>query len=79
MGFLRFILIFFIVSYLLSLLLRFLFKRYMRKVQKTFNEKSQEQNNMNKKEGEISVEYSPDSKTNLNDDDGEYIDFEELE
>jgi len=79
MGFLRFIIIFLVVSYLLSLLLRFMFKRYIKKVQKNFNERTQEYNNMNKNEGDISVDYSPESEQRTNNNDGEYVDFEEID
>ena len=35
-------------------------------------------NNNNRKEGETSINYAPPAKKKINDDEGEYVDYEEL-
>lgn len=79
MGFLKFLFIFFLISYLLSLIFRYLIKRFVKKVQKNFEEGTKEYQNANKQEGEITVDHKPNSNTTITDNEGEYIDFEEVD
>ncbi|MFH2095936.1 MAG: DUF4834 family protein [Bacteroidota bacterium] len=79
MGFLRFLLIFIVVSYVLSLIFRFIIRRYFRKVQNNFEQQQQNYRSAGKKEGEITIEKKPEKEKKFDSDEGEYIDFEEID
>ncbi len=78
MGFLRFIVILFLIIYLLSLLFKFFIRRTLKKIQKNFQEQTNNYNNTTKKEGDVTINYSSGKKQTGNND-GEYVDFEEIE
>jgi|APIni6443716594_1056825.scaffolds.fasta_scaffold335048_1 hypothetical protein len=79
MAFLRFVIILFAVFYLLYLLGSFVIKRKIRSFQKNFEDNQSQAKNKGKKEGDVSVNYKPDSKKNISDKEGEYVDFEEID
>ncbi len=79
MVFLKFLFIFFLILYLLSLIFRYLIKRFVKKAQKNFEERTKDYQNTNKQEGEVTVDYKQNSKTTITDNEGEYIDFEEVD
>jgi hypothetical protein len=81
MAFLKFIIIAVGVYYLLKLIIRAMFPFL---VQKTFDkmqkEAQRQQQDQVKKEGEVTIDKNPNSKSNLNKKDvGDYVDFEEVD
>ncbi len=80
MGFLRAILIFILVVYLGGLITRYVFplllRRYVRK--RTGNDKRYRQNDKQKKEGEVTIDYQPEKSKKIKKNKGEYIDYEDV-
>lgn len=81
MAFLKFIIIAVGVYYLLKLIIRAMFPFL---VQKTFDkmqkEAQRQQQDQVKKEGEVTIDKNPNSKSNPNKKDvGDYVDFEEVD
>ena len=77
MGFIRTVLIlvvaFYIIGFIGRLLVPFLIRRQVRKY-------GQQQNKYKeKKEGEITIDKNPKKNNILNNNDGEYVDYEEIE
>lgn len=78
MALLRFLLIFFIVSYILYLLGKWWLKWKIKKFNKDFNERFSDTNGK-RKEGDVHVKYNPGNNKIINDDQGDYIDYEEID
>jgi len=80
--FIRVILIILIIYYLVKLISRFvipfLFKRYAKNINENTG-KRKNQNYRKKKEGEVTIDYTPKEKKHFDKNSGEYIDFEEVE
>ncbi|PXX97123.1 DUF4834 domain-containing protein [Marinifilum breve] len=82
MAFIKFIIIAVGIYYLLKLIIRAMFPFL---VQKTFDKmqneaKRQQQEQQHKREGEVTIDKSPNSKSNPNKKDvGDYVDFEEVD
>jgi len=79
MGFLKFLLIVFIIFYVLMLLGRYFLKRFIARNSSQFSN-AQTHNTKYKKmrEGETFVEYKPQEKKQIPDDEGDYVDYEEV-
>lgn len=79
MGFLKFLLIVFIIFYVLMLLGRYFLKRFIAKSSSQFsNAQTQNTKHKKKREGETFVEYKPQEKKQIPDDEGDYVDYEEV-
>ncbi len=79
MGFLKFLLFFFIVTYLLGIIGRFLLRRYVKKFQKHFEQQQSNFQNQHKQEGEITIQKNVNNEKIINKSDGDYIDYEEIQ
>lgn len=81
MVFLKAVVIIFIIFYVLRLFARFilpsLFVNYVNRKMGGFSGQ-QRNTRMNKKEGEVTIDYSPDKKHSKRNDTGEYIDYVEV-
>lgn len=73
-GLLRTILIIIGVYYLIRLLV-WLF----RKPERTDNRNGHQEKPRGKKEGEVTIDYIPDKKKHIRKEDGDYVDFEEVD
>ncbi len=73
-GLFRTILIIIGVYYLVRLLVWM-----FRKPEKTENRNGQKAPNQKRKEGEVSIDYIPDKKKHIRKEDGDYVDFEEVD
>jgi len=78
MAFLRFILIFFLVLYILQIVTRFIFRRYIKKIQKQFDQQQEFYKHQNSKEGDVIIEKTEQSTKKVSKNDGEYVDYEEI-
>jgi Na+(H+)/acetate symporter ActP len=78
MGFLKFLVIFFIVTYILGIIGRFLLKRYLKKAQQHFEQQKTQYQNQNKQEGDITIQKTNNSEKIINKSEGDYVDFEEI-
>jgi hypothetical protein len=83
-GFVRFILIVFLVYLIASLFLRYIFPWVLRLFLKRMSEKTRKQYEQqnpdaNKKKGDISINYKPKTKKVIDKDTGDYIPFEEVD
>ncbi|GAB7088948.1 DUF4834 family protein [Marinifilum fragile] len=81
MAFIKFIIIAVGIYYLLKLIIRamfpFLVQKTFDKMQKEANRQQQEQQ---KREGEVTIDKNPNTKSNPNKKDvGDYVDFEEVD
>ena len=60
-------------------ILPFIMKKYVQKVQKNFEDQTNN-NQQRKKNGSVNIDYSPEDDRKLKKDDlGEYVDYEEVE
>ncbi len=86
MGLIRFVIVFFLVYFLISLFtryvlpfaMRYLFSRMSGRVRKDY-EKKMKDRRKKEREGEITIRYKPGDNKIITKDDGEYIDYEELD
>ena len=78
MAFLRFIIIFFLVLYILQIVIRFIFRRYIKKIQKQFDQQQEFYKNQNSKEGDVIIKKTEQSTKKVSKNDGEYVDYEEI-
>ncbi len=85
MNFIRTILIIVLIYYAFKIIGKFvfplLFKKVMRNVEKKFNEQNHRNstNQQRAKEGETVIDKTPNQTKKINDDAGEYIDYEDVE
>ena len=86
MGLIRLVVIFFLTYFLVSLftryvlpfVTRYLFRRMSDKVKRDY-EKQMHEKRKKESEGEVVIRYRPGKDKTLTRDDGEYIDYEELD
>ena len=78
MALLRFLFIFFLVSYVIYLIGKWWLGWKIKKMKKDFEARGTSQQN-HRKEGDVHVDFNPGSKKIINDDDGDYVDFEEVD
>ncbi|MCX6258473.1 MAG: DUF4834 family protein [Bacteroidia bacterium] len=84
MAFLKFILILLIIYYVFKLMAIYLFpyllKRFVNRMSGNFRDPQQHQyESGSKKEGEVTIDITPDKKTSDDHDNiGEYVDYEEV-
>lgn len=78
MGFLKFLLIFFIVTYLLGIIGRLLLRHYAKKFQNHFEQQKSNYQNQHKQEGEITIQKKVNNEKIINNSEGDYIDYEEI-
>lgn len=77
MALVRFLLILFIIFFLIRIFIRYVFRSYVKNVQRNFENK-QDKNN-NRKEGDVIVNIKPKTGKKIDKDEGDYVDFEEIE
>lgn len=85
-GLARFIFIFFLVYFVFSLIsryvlpfiMRFFFRRMSDNVRRDY-EREMNEKRRRESEGEVTIRYKPGDKKIVTKDDGEYIDYEELD
>lgn len=73
---LKFLLIFLIVIYLLGYLGRIFINNWLRKMS---NQARENHSNHNQKEGDVTINMQKGSSKKINKNDGDYIDYEEVE
>jgi large-conductance mechanosensitive channel len=79
MAILKFLFIVFAIFYIISLLGRYFLKRMVRNAQKQYQQNGQKDNRSKKrKEGETTVQYKPHEKKHIPNDEGDYVDYEEI-
>lgn len=79
MVILKFLLILFIIFYAIMLLGRLFLKRMVKRAQQQYNgNRQQGQQKNRRKEGETYVQYKPQEKKHIPNDEGDYIDYEEI-
>lgn len=78
MAFLRFLFIFFLVSYVIYLIGKWWFRWKINKIKKDIDARGNQQKNK-RKEGDVRVDYNPGSKKIFNDNEGDYVDYEEVD
>lgn len=79
MIFLKFLLIVFIIFYVLMLVGRLLLKRFIIKSRTQYNSDSAQNNaRKTKREGETYVDFQPQEKKQIPNDEGDYVDYEEI-
>lgn len=71
---LKFLVIFFSVIYIGGMVIRW----FMRKWISNLSQQNKAQQEPPRKEGEVTINYSDESKKSRNDGDGDYIDYEEV-
>lgn len=77
MALLRFILILFIIFFLIRIITRYVLRSYFKNMQRNF-ENQQNQHNR-KKEGDVTINTKPRKEKKIDNDEGDYVDFEELD
>ena len=78
MAFLRTILIIIIVVYVLKLIGRYIIPMLIKRQVNKFQQENNRQNYQQKPEGEVTVEKEKTSNNKFNSDEGEYVDYEEI-
>lgn len=78
MGFLKTILIIIAIFYILNLIGRYLIPYIIKKQLNKFQNNNNFYNNDTKPEGEINIKQTNKKKSPINSDEGEYVDFEDL-
>ena len=86
MGLIRFVIIFFVVYFLFSLVtryvlpfvVRFFFRRMSDRVRRDY-EKKMHDKRKRENEGEITIRYRPDKGKVITKENGEYIDYEDVD
>lgn len=78
MGFLKFLLIFFIVTYVLGIIGRLMIKRFIKKAQKNFEQQQSYAQNQHKKEGDVTIHKTTNNEKLIDKSEGDYIDYEEI-
>lgn len=86
MGLIRFAIIFFLVYFLISLFTRYVlpfvmrlfFRRMSDRVRKDY-ERQMREKKRKEREGEVTIRYRPGNNKIITRDDGEYIDYEEMD
>jgi len=79
MGILKFLLIVFVIFYVISLLGRYFLKRMVKNAQKQYQQGGQKDTqNKKRKEGDTFVQYKPNEKKHIPNDEGDYVDYEEI-
>ncbi len=76
MALARFILILFIVFFVIRLVTRFILKRYIKNMQERYKDKQQQYNQ--KTEGDVTIKSSSKQNKKIDDDMGDYVDYEEV-
>jgi len=77
MALARFILIFFIIFFLIRVVTRFIFKKYVKNMQKRYEDKQQQY--YQKREGDVTIKSSEKGDKKIDDDIGDYVDYEEVD
>ncbi|TVR71977.1 MAG: DUF4834 family protein [Marinilabiliales bacterium] len=86
MGLIRFVIIFFLVWFISSLLSRYVFPwivrffatRMSNRIRRDY-EKQMREKRRKEREGEVTIRYRPGKDKIITRDDGEYVDYEELD
>ena len=76
MALVRFLLIILIIYFVIRIFTRYIFRSWLKNVQSNFeNQKPQDSQ---KKEGDVTINTKPDKSKKIDKDDGDYVDFEEI-
>ncbi|MDY6800001.1 MAG: hypothetical protein SVU94_02105 [Bacteroidota bacterium] len=76
MALARFILILFIIFFLIRVVTRFILKKYVKNMQNQY--KDSHHQTQQKKEGDVTIKSSSKQNKKIDDDIGDYIDYEEV-
>ena len=76
-AFVRFLLILFLIFFIVRIITRYALKNYFTKMQNNFESQQNEYNQ--KKEGDVTINTRPKSGKKIDKDEGDYVDFEEVE
>jgi membrane protein implicated in regulation of membrane protease activity len=76
-AFARFLLILFAIFFLVRIITRYALRRYFTNMQNNFQNQQNQYNQ--KKEGDVTINTKPKTGKKINKDEGDYVDFEELE
>lgn len=71
--------VYFVIRLFTRYLLPLIVENKVKEMQKKMQEQQRQQKHSGKREGEITIEYDPGSKNVRNRDEGDYVDFEEVE
>jgi len=77
MALARFILILFIIFFLIRIITRFILKKYVQKMQNQY--KDPHHQTQQKKEGDVTIKSSSKQNKKIDDDVGDYVDYEEVD
>lgn len=77
MALVRFLLILLVIYLIIRVVTRFLFRSYAKKMRNNFE--NQQQNYNQKKEGDITIKTNHNDRKKIDKDEGDYVDFEEVE
>lgn len=81
-GFLRTVFIILIIYFAIRLISKYvipiLFQKEIKNIQDKMNQQQREQQRQNKQQGDVTVQYNP-NKSSKSNNQGEYVDFEEVE
>jgi len=82
-GFLRTLFIIAVIYFVIKLFTRYILpyivENKVKEIQKKMNEQQKRQDRAGRQEGDVTIEYDKKQNNIRNNDDGEYIDFEEIE
>ena len=72
----RFALILFLIFFIIRIFSRYVLRSYLKNVQRNFE--NQQNQHSNKKEGDMTVNTNPKKDKKFDNNDGDYIDYEEI-
>ncbi len=75
MALARFILILLVIFFIIRVITRFVVKKYIKNMQKRY----EDQHHPNKNEGDVTIKSSSDSDKKIDNDVGDYVDYEEVD
>ena len=76
-GIARFLLILFIIFFVIRIFTRYVFRSYAKNMQQNFE--NQKNKNNHRKEGDVTINTKPNAGKKIDKDEGDYVDFEELD
>lgn len=75
MALVRFLLILFLIYFIVRIFTRYIFRSYFKKMQGNFED---QQNQYNKKEGDVTINTKSGKGKKIDKDEGDYVDYEEI-
>ena len=77
MALIKFILILFVIFFLIRVFARYVLRSYVKNMQRNFNDRQNQQSQ--KKEGDVTINTKPQKEKKIDRDEGDYVDYEEIE